>query len=516
VFQRIGIKLSRRNLVWGGMLAAAAPASERGSGTTAEPFLTPQRFGASGDGAHDDTAALQSWISACETALDTGAGCEAYLPAGKYRCTRSLIFNKRNVKIRGAGPRIAQIISSADGPIFKVASIPYWAPVIEAIGLIGDPSSGYGIDTSAVQDQVCQFGFKDIYSYTGEAAIYAPRIFSGYFQNWCADTHRDHAFKACCGPAVSWISCYPGTVPRNKAGYRLCGTINMFACNGINGGGYWGIFGQAPTQTDGFQSDFPTLLDNYPDVVLVSCNIEGFEKTGILLHQSHRQCELIGGDIDPDSTKGVYHSMIRAYYQGMNITGVHNSIKLGLAAVSKGRYTPTGAYLYTDGANFFEDRSGAFTREGIESYYSAPHKSNIPLIRAGSTNDVYGDTAASVSALTPRRLSLQVVRYATKKLTPAGANQNIDVTGYTKVIVSPTAPTSISSATFDETPSAAADYLRNGDLLIEAGSAGLTINHNGAKDPNTFHLSAERNLLLSPGQICRFCRSDTTGQWIQV
>ncbi len=511
----IDSRLSRRGLLAAGLLASTARARAAEPEGANRDCLTPQDFGAIGDGNHDDTAALQSWIAACESD-SYGGGREGYVPAGQYRRTRTLTFAKRYITIRGAGPWASQIVSThARGPVFVVAAIPYWIPLIESIGILGDPLSGHGFDTSAVQDQVCHFAFANLYSYTGGAAIYAPRLYSGYFQNWFAESHHDHAFTVACGPAVSWISCYPGTVPSNKAGYRLCGSINMFACNGINHGGFWAIFGQAAAQTDGFERDFP-FPDNYPDVMLIGCNIEGFERTGILLHQSHRQCEIIGGGIDATSTRSRIHSLIRVYYPGLSVTAYHNSIKLGLAAVAKGRYVPSGAYLYSDAANFFEDRSGAFGYAGIQSYYSAPHQTHIPLIQSGSTNDLYGDTATYMSALETRRLSLQVIRYTTKKLEPVGANQSIDVTGHTKVIVAPPAPASISRATFDETPSAGADYLRNGDLLIEAGNDNLSINHTDQASQNTFRLTARTNLSLFAGQICRFCRSDTTGQWIQI
>jgi hypothetical protein len=82
-------------------------------------------------------------------------------------------------------------------------------------------------------------------------------------------------------------------------------------------------------------------------------------------------------------------------------------------------------------------------------------------------------------------------------------------------VVTPVAAASITTATFDATTNAVSDYGRNGDLLIEAGNANLTINHS-ASGANTFKLTGGVNLALAAGQVVRFCLSDTGGNWWQV
>jgi hypothetical protein len=108
-----------------------------------------------------------------------------------------------------------------------------------------------------------------------------------------------------------------------------------------------------------------------------------------------------------------------------------------------------------------------------------------------------------------------MLRYNAPTLTPAGSNQNINVTGSTKVIVTPAASCSISTASFSGTQGSGQDFQRNGDLIIEASNSNLTINHN-ASGTNTFRMSGAADLPLSAGQICRFCWSTTSSQWIQV
>ena len=90
----------------------------------------------------------------------------------------------------------------------------------------------------------------------------------------------------------------------------------------------------------------------------------------------------------------------------------------------------------------------------------------------------------------------------------------IDVTGYTKVTVTPAAAASINKAIFTNS-GYRVDEGRNGDLLIEAGNANLTIVHS-ASGTDTFRLTGSTNITMSTGQILRFCRSVTSSQWIQV
>jgi hypothetical protein len=121
----------------------------------------------------------------------------------------------------------------------------------------------------------------------------------------------------------------------------------------------------------------------------------------------------------------------------------------------------------------------------------------------------------SYTAIAARRFSANVIRYVTSALTPVGAGQAIDVTGFTKVIVTPAAAASITTATFTQTLGTGLDYLRNGDLLIEAGNANLTVNHS-ASGNSTFRMAGAANVTMAAGQVLRFCWSSTSTQWVQV
>jgi len=197
---------------------------------------------------------------------------------------------------------------------------------------------------------------------------------------------------------------------------------------------------------------------------------------------------------------------------------------INVGAVFKGSGVPNGgaaltnAYLYAKaGQPVFVDQNGAWQLNSITAFYSDIYAGSVPITTIRATNDIYQDSALSLSAVTARRLSVQMLRYATTTLTPVGAGQAIDVTGYTKVLVTPAAAASITTATFTATIGGGVDYLRNGDLIIEATNANLTINHTARGGAaNTFVLTGAANLTLAAGQIVRFLRSETGSQWQQV
>jgi hypothetical protein len=100
---------SRRDLLLGSgaaaaMVAAAAPVSAQAE-AAAGLSITPQTFGARGDGRTDDTQSLQA---ALDAALERGT--PLFIPAGRYRVTRPLMVRPRHfyphAPFLGAGPRV--------------------------------------------------------------------------------------------------------------------------------------------------------------------------------------------------------------------------------------------------------------------------------------------------------------------------------------------------------------------------------------------------------------------------
>lgn len=466
-------------------------------------------------GSADSYAGLQAALNFCASASQGSA--KALYISGKHKCSQSLVIPKEFITIFGDGQWETEInFDGVAGGCLKTAALTYLRPHIHDMGFTGNAATGKGIDFSNVSGQVYLGSLRNLYIQSGGDGFYAPRFFSMVVDNVASYSYSGHCFRAQCGPSVSWINCYALTCGLNKAGYRLGGQINMFACNGLNDGDYWGVFGSDPTRVDPFQNDFSSV--DLPDINLIGCNIEHFGSLttageGIRVQNVFRNLNVIGGKVDRADLSTSYSAVIRLIQPS---NGATQPAKLNFGSVFKGSGVPSLAYLYTDTFATFYDENDSFVNAGITSFSQAG--TVYPLMRRSSVGDIYGGIAFADSAISPRRLSAQMIRYNTPAaLTPVGTGQNIVVTGYSKVIVSPAAAASIYSATFDATTNATSDFGRNGDLIIEAGNANLTILHTPlGSGGNTFVLSGGANLTLGTGKIVRFCRSETTGQWIQT
>lgn len=470
-------------------------------------------FGAVGDGTTNDTTALQAAIAYCESATQYG-GRALYIPGGRYLITGALTLGKEFITIFGDGAWESQIyaVGLSTGAL-ATANIEYLRPFLHDFGIV-NTGTGKGIDFSNIFGQVYLGELKNLYIESGDDGFYAPRFFSMVMMNVSSLSRTGHSFRVACGPGVNWIGCYALECGPGKAGYRLRGLILMNACNGLNEGDFWGVFGSNPSNLDGFQSDFPD--NDFPDITLLNCNLErwGSLTTGgeaVRVVNVYRNFTFIGGKIDRFDLATNYSAIINCF-AGSN--GGTEPVRLGIGSLFMGGGTPSLANLYSSGQAFYFDTNDQFYTGGIISFKQGA--TVYPILRQWVAGDIFGNNAHYFSAISPRRNSIQMVRYAEPAaLTPVGAAQAIVVTGYTKVVVTPVAAASITTATFDATPNTVSDFGRNGDLLIEAGNANLTINHS-ASGANTFKLTGGANLALAAGQVVRFCLSDTGGNWWQV
>jgi hypothetical protein len=556
------------------------------------------RYGADPTGAGDSATALQASINVAQC-NSYGAGVEAYWPGGLYKCGTTLSFTSQFIRLRGAGTGATSINATMSGtPVFQVAtSVTNWNPVISDFS-VSSTTCTYCFDLSLLtgaNQQCYAFSFSNLLTITPAAAIIAYNLFSGVFQNWYARATLDHTFKVACGPGVSWISCYASYCGTGKAGYRLIGQVRMFACNGIDSGDYWGIFGQLWSGSTGYQHDFPyfsgqTNPNDYPDVKCVGCNAEAFAQasttaSAIQLEAAYRFFSWDGGVFDHSNSATQYAALVNTvqgpYWPGGVIRLAASIVKLfnvsftgAVAAATSGTLTTglaSGTYAFefyngsgaivgtrtvtvtyvagastcvwtgaitavascnllpnaaTGGGNnggarcfssannaVFQDDTGTM---GQYYYQNSAPAGYIPYARLGATQDISDFAAIQANALSTGRVTIGTKHYTIGS--PTVTSNNIDVTGYDRVAV---ASGTVTTATFTSTqgtaadPSAPTDYGRNGDLIIEC-AAGVVITHTVGHTANTFFLTGGASITAYAGQILRFIRSVTNGNWCQA
>lgn len=490
--------------------------------------VSPEWWGAlgnttTGNDGNDDTIPMQQALAAAEVDATYG-GRYLELQATKYRLTGSLAPIKRDVGIRGKGRYNSVIYFNgvAAGCIVPTA-MQYFRSFLSDFSIVGDASSGHGIDVSAITIQTYSGAWERLAIISGGRCINAPeKFFSMVMDTIEGTSFNDHTFFAHCGPGVKWTMCYAVRAGTGKAGYRLSGGINLDTCNGLNEGDYWGVFGSDTGGTaDGFENDFPVIA--YPDVVLTNCNIESFNTRGIYFCQAVLQASVIGGKVDRAGLSSAYHSLIswkKSPVPSSGVTRLRFGYMLPGSGVPNGGAALTNAWLHSlVGSAQCIDESGVFASAGITGVYSTAVAGLYPLPTAlvGTSGESFQNSGHVLSAASVRRLTMNMIRYTTGSvLTPVGAGQAIVVTGLSKVIVTPAAGASITTATFVTTLGIISDAGRNGDLIIEAGNANLTVNHTAMGGAaNTFVMAGAANLAMASGQVIRFLRSETTSQWIQ-
>jgi len=486
------------------------------------------------DLSQDCTTALQAFFDACSSGTENTAP-RGILPSqGIAKITSSLRSKSKYINISGGSGlwNFAINYNGVSGGCIVADAITYWAPTFQGFSIIGNSSSGHAIDNSAVTSDCYDGGIRDMYIEAGKAAIYFPKFcFHFDITRVRALSYTDHVFRVKMGNTSVMRGCYAVSAPSGKCGYRLAGNIALDQCNGVDSLGIWGIFGSNTAATDGWQSDFATT--DYPAVRMTNCNVEAYTVAGLILHNSAKSFVWRGGKLDRHAFSTDYHSAVWATVQGQTQAPLVIDIDTFDAGTgqakggsfSGGTWTPgalTNAQIHASAGCWVEDTSGQLAAGLVAysftaGYYHDSYSHLIPFASKTATADVAGDTATVFNAVSPRRLTVQTGRYATTTLTPVGAGQTIDVTGYSKVLVTPAAAASITKATFTATQYVGSDYARNGELVIEATNGNLTVNHTargGASD--TFIMSGGANVTLAAGQIVRFLRSETGAQWQQV
>lgn len=128
-------------------------------------FDAMRDFGARGDGAKDDTLAIQAAINAARA---EGNGAVAYLPTGRYRVQRTLLVEGTNYSVAGSGFNCGLVWRGVAGqPLITMAGVVNVALTGLAVGMpdLGEMNHGDDILVVAKGDQPCRVVLDELFAY---------------------------------------------------------------------------------------------------------------------------------------------------------------------------------------------------------------------------------------------------------------------------------------------------------------------------------------------------------------
>ncbi len=471
----------------------------------------------------DVTTAMQAWLDYCVSDTQYGA-VPALLPPGRYKISASLVIKKQFLVLVGSGKYSSEIYLSGAHSGFTTSTMAYLRPYISNLGIFGGASANYGIFFGNITEQVYLGSLKHLLIYSGNSCIYAKgngsnsNYFSMHMQDVACYSHNGHSFHIRSGPGNTFQGLYALRAGPGKAGYRMAGAVHLDSCNGVNEGDFWGVFGNDPTDTPGFGDDFGG--NDFVDLTLTNCNIEEWSSltntgSGIVFHNGVRSFTMNGGKFDrsrPGLTALIpqCHSIVRARL-GPNNPG--NPIDLRPSSVFLGSTTFTATALFSDTGGMFVDGIGAFLAVGITTFRQGAL--DYPLPYKKLTNDRFQNYSFFESSSEARHFTANVIRFRESTVATTGSNLNVDVTGFTRVKMTAGSATSVNRFSFLVTPGLLAeDYLRNGELIVEATTANVTLNHNQAGTGKLI-LSGNASRTLAAGDIVRFMWRESDSAWVE-
>jgi hypothetical protein len=310
------------------------------------------RYGMLGDASSDNATTGQNWLDSCVTAKGSLKEFAAYLPAGRYKITAPLVINNTCLHIYGDGPNASVLTyDGVSGGCLVAASLNRARFQFNDFGISGGASSGIGIDLTAVNvvpdPQVELSRFERLIIESGEQAFRANSLYSSVLRDIYGSSIKNHAFHFQANICTTMQGLYAGVCGTDKAGYRIAGSVRMYGCNGVTtNDGYWGVFGSNTALTNGFQTDFS--FTDYPDIHLMSCNLEGWSKGAVVVVNSFQNFIIDGGTISR-ALANDYHSTIHVWAQGLGsastsieLNGVKALFSPVLVATGVGTITISG------------------------------------------------------------------------------------------------------------------------------------------------------------------------------
>lgn len=456
--------------------------------------VTVEDYGAVGDNIADDTVAIQKMID------DRGY---FRLLAKTYKITDTIKVpsHAQNIKAIGSlwsGEGMELSILNCVGMAGKAAiagdGAGYYRLIMRDFGVIGDADQAIKFTTSHAFYQ-SKFENLILRSQAG-TAFECLEHFSTSWDNvqvWSFGTpgvplSGGHGFHIEGGNSTVMTNCYVHTLNKGngKCGYRIRSSATLIACNGVDAGDVWGIFGDVAGYEAG--SSNATF-----QIRLIGCNIEDFDTYAIGL--------MFTGAITFDGTffvakaSGTYETLLKG-----NLSGNISQWRLterGSGFVTKGSTQSGPAPVLGGSSNGIDVTepgpfSGGFYHTGVSLLYPMPVSS--------LTGPAYQVLARKFTALDADRFygftHQPPTVWTADATTFSVASRNVIKTGNT-------AATAFATATGGS---------EGQELTLLIRDAFTTINH--GTGANAFNLKGAANLVCANGDVLKFVHNGTG--WKQI
>lgn len=212
-------------------------------------MITPQMFGAVGDGVADDTVAIQNWLTALgsgyyeNTIIGTRAG---FLPAGKYKVTANLTVPTLTSIYGVKFCSVIQPTSAVSGICFKQTP----GTTVEGITVDGVNAAagviGWGDDSASNSNSIVT---KDcsVVRFTGTASV-GLRIINAehwLFESFTADTNYDNIHIGLSGVSainvLTFIKCLSKSAVRRGLWGEYGSEVEFYSFESV-GNGTHGVY----------------------------------------------------------------------------------------------------------------------------------------------------------------------------------------------------------------------------------------------------------------------------------
>lgn len=303
--------------VVGGVLVTG-PSLSHAQTTTPQPVVwtNVKAFGATGDGVTDDTAAIQAAINSLEQDNDYRGGV-LYFPAGRYRCTSTLVFTAY------AAGFVHNIIARGDGPQSTFLDF---------------SSAGAGVSGLAFGSGA-QFGIEDmlINGAPGHGIVVGNGNTVGGSSYCSLFTIRNVRIQNCQGNGFMFINAYMGTLSdcwsasNSGIGFLFAGyhtSLNVSRCYASSNQGIgWSLNGMTYSTFTACGADsnvWGYAMTNMVGVAFTGCGAESNQAEGWLLKTGS---STVAG-LPPQVTDihGVTFTSCASYFnskKGTNASGSH-------------------------------------------------------------------------------------------------------------------------------------------------------------------------------------------------